>query len=120
MSGIHGIGCRGDRRDHTAVNGATTQSAAACQEPIKAGIASVRAPLTGVASGGRQPFSGKAGFGRHRPRLQCPHVRTPQPSGPVPSLLRGGVSHMSDLVFIGLTIVAFALIGLAARGVGRL
>jgi hypothetical protein len=31
-----------------------------------------------------------------------------------------GASRMSDAAFIGLTIVVFALIGLAAKGVGRL
>ncbi|MDF3289666.1 hypothetical protein [Streptomyces silvisoli] len=39
---------------------------------------------------------------------------------PYRHLLRGGVPHMSDLLFIGLIIVAFALIGLAAKGVRRL
>jgi hypothetical protein len=31
-----------------------------------------------------------------------------------------GASHMSDVAYIGLTIVVFALVGLAAKGVGRL
>lgn len=31
-----------------------------------------------------------------------------------------GVSHMSDLLFVGLTVVVFAVIGLVAKGVDRL
>lgn len=31
-----------------------------------------------------------------------------------------GASRMSDVAYIGLTLVVFALIGLAARGAGRL
>lgn len=31
-----------------------------------------------------------------------------------------GSWHMSDVAFIGLTVAVFALIGLAAKGVGRL
>lgn len=31
-----------------------------------------------------------------------------------------GASRMSDIAYIGLTVVVFALLGLAAKGVGRL
>ncbi|ROQ74209.1 hypothetical protein EES39_01250 [Streptomyces sp. ADI92-24] len=39
----------------------------------------------------------------------------------VPSLMTlRGASRVSDIAYIGLTAVVFALIGLAAKGVGRL
>ncbi|GAA2666952.1 hypothetical protein [Streptomyces lunalinharesii] len=37
---------------------------------------------------------------------------------PVPDDLRG-VTPMSDVAYVGLTAVVFALLGLAAKGVGR-
>ncbi|MGW5113915.1 hypothetical protein ACWEQ8_00445 [Streptomyces noursei] len=37
---------------------------------------------------------------------------------PVPDDLRG-VTLMSDVAYVGLTAVVFALLGLAAKGVGR-
>ncbi|MFD7947489.1 hypothetical protein [Streptomyces sp. NPDC059744] len=38
----------------------------------------------------------------------------------LPPMILRGASRMSDVAYIGLTIVVFALIGLAAKGVGRL
>ncbi|MEF9901991.1 hypothetical protein [Streptomyces sp. P9-A2] len=49
------------------------------------------------------------------------HLHTDREGRTVPPLMTlRGAWHMSDVAFIGLTVVVFALIGLAAKGVGRL
>lgn len=53
----------------------------------------------------------------HRPR-RLPDGRA-RLRGSSPFTFRG-VSHMSDLLFVGLTVVVFAVIGLVAKGVDRL
>lgn len=78
----------------------------------------VRVALTGIVINRAARFAGRCRL-PPEPLLTWPNPPQAGPSGYFPITVRG-VSLMSDLAFIVLTVVVFAVLGLVAKGVEKL